>query len=254
MDKRRYLVGLPLKACAFTLVELLVTMAIILILAALLLPALAGGKEKARRTACKNHIRQFILGLHLYGDDYTQYLPTGASEYGPLDDHIPIIKTNTRRAIIEYTRTYRVLDCPSLGTPFNQPEGWSERAYGVVIGYNYLGGHTNTPWPAYSGYPNRWISPQKLTDNNSSLVLVTDLNDWSPGDQKSFAPHGSRGPILQAGNNANPGAQGASSAAIGGVGGNVGLLSGSVEWRKVQSMRIYRGSQNHGEDGCWAMW
>ena len=85
-------------------------------------------------------------------------------------------------------------------------------------------------------------------------MLLTDLNDWSPGDSKSFAPHGSRGPILQAGDFSNTNALGASSAAIGGVGGNVGLLNGSVSWRKVKAMNVYRGSHANGADGCWAMW
>ncbi len=238
---------------AFTLVELLVVIAIISLLAALLLPALVGAKEKARRVTCKNNVRQFTLGVHLYGDDFGQWLPTGASEHGPLDDHIPVLKTNTRNTIIEYTGTYRVLDCPSLGSPFNRPEGWAARDYGIVIGYNYLGGHTNTPWPAYAPYTNTWLSPQKLTDN-PLLVILSDLNDWSPGDQKTFAPHGSRGPILQAGDCTNPGAQGTPSAAIGGKGGNVGLLSGAVSWRNIRVMGVYRGSQGAGADGCWAVW
>jgi len=32
------------------------------------------------------------------------------------------------------------------------------------------------------------------------------------------------------------------------------LLDGSVEWRNVRQMRIYRGSQRWGDNGCWAMW
>src|ERR1043166_3318800 len=62
---------------AFTLIELLVVIAIIAILAALLLPVLAGAKERARRTSCKNSERQFILAVHMYGDDNTQLLPSG---------------------------------------------------------------------------------------------------------------------------------------------------------------------------------
>ena len=238
---------------AFTLIELLVVIAIISILAALLLPALINAKERARRVACKSHLRQFILAVHLYGDDYSQWLPTGASEAGSLDDHIPVLRTNTRKAIIQYSVSYRILDCPSLGKPFNHPEGWSEYGYGVIIGYNYLGGHTNTPWPQFPGCTGTWVSPQKLTDK-SDLVLVTDLNDWAPSDHRSFAPHGSRGPIFQAGDYSNTNAGGASSAAIGGVGGHIGLLSGSVSWRKMKTMQVYRGSQFYGPTGCWAMW
>jgi hypothetical protein len=83
---------------------------------------------------------------------------------------------------------------------------------------------------------------------------VTDLNDGSPGDQESFAPHGIRGPIMQAGDHTNPGAHGAPSAAIGGKGGNVGLLSGAVLWRSIKAMGVYRGSQSHSSEGCWEMW
>src|SRR5437764_12757459 len=87
----------PVRWRAFPLIELLVVIAIIAILAALLLPALASAKERARRTACKNQIRQFILAAHLYGADYTEKLPPGLSELGSgIDEHIPIISTSTR--------------------------------------------------------------------------------------------------------------------------------------------------------------
>lgn len=60
---------------AFTLIELLVTIAIIAILAALLLPALSSAKERGRRSKCLNNLRQFDLGLIMYGHDNHDRLP-----------------------------------------------------------------------------------------------------------------------------------------------------------------------------------
>jgi len=66
------------KTRGFTLIELLVVIAIIAILAAILFPVFAKAREKARQTSCLSNVKQLMLGVMQYAQDYDETLCIGA--------------------------------------------------------------------------------------------------------------------------------------------------------------------------------
>src|SRR5690348_18426173 len=80
----------------FTLIELLVVIAIIAVLIALLLPAVQQAREAARRTQCRNNLKQIGLALHNYSSSHTVF-PFGK---GPSYSGVPVYARWSQHAMI----------------------------------------------------------------------------------------------------------------------------------------------------------
>jgi prepilin-type N-terminal cleavage/methylation domain-containing protein len=253
--------GIQVSRLAFTLIELLVVIAIIAILAAMLLPALSSAKARGKRIACISNTRQFLLSTHLYATDNAQRLPSGASDSntpnGVADDAVPTLSGSMYTQMVQYAGSYKVLGCPSLSPPFNTSTGWYQESYGYILGYNYLGGHANTPW-AVPANGEAWVSPQKLTETSTNMSagfpLITELNVWSSGYSSAVAPHTANGAKMLGADFGTGDPEGLTSVQIGSLGGNIGFIDGSAAWRGMKSMKVRRGSQRWGNDGCTAYW
>jgi prepilin-type N-terminal cleavage/methylation domain-containing protein len=206
------------KRNGFTLVELLATVAIIGILAALLLPALVGAKERGRRSLCKNRLHQFYLIATMYANDHDEMLPSGIRDN--FEEQLSWISSATWTNLTSYAnKNEKFLDCPNYPAPLNQAGGFYNPGYGYIIGYHYMAGFHD--W-------GDWRSPHRMTDD-PNLVLLTDLNQWGPGFRWARYAHGPTGPRLF-GTPFNDNNVSATPNEAGVSGGHRTYLNGAVEW------------------------
>jgi len=167
------------RTARFTLIELLVVIAIIAILAAMLLPALAQAREKARTASCMNNTKQLTLAGLLYADDNAEYLPSNTAypsrsggTYGVAEIPYMNAKLGTTSNTIKYwmdmcmtyTRDAQVFLCPSLAAPtWLGSYGWN------VYGAGYTLNHPTRFTDIYNGITLGMVA------HPATLTMLADL-------------------------------------------------------------------------------
>ena len=134
----------PERACrAFTLVEMLVVIAIIGLLAAMLVPALARSRDYAMLAKCRNRLRNAGVGLLIYADEHEGHLPVSRCVDGP---HRALVKSLRER----YVQDVRSFYCPAETHPRRRYT--HENAKAGRIGYFYYGCRERSKNRSVSGY------------------------------------------------------------------------------------------------------
>jgi prepilin-type N-terminal cleavage/methylation domain-containing protein len=171
---------------AFTIVELLVVIAVIAILAAILLPVLSEAKARAQRTVCLNNLRQINLGIHVYADDHGDVLSLVSSNMSPS------VFTDYKNWMKSYVGLHgasspqdAIFACPADTFCLPDNIGGPPQACHLLAAFNYSSyvfnaGNIRKDYPFTNGFPG--IAGRKLTSvkNPAKTILVTEQPTLCP--------------------------------------------------------------------------
>lgn len=196
----------------FTLIELLVVIAIIAVLVALLLPAVQQAREAARRSQCKNNLKQIGVALHNYLETYSAFPPNGcvagtsvSQPWSAQAFLMPYLDGVNEFSLMDFSYGYHhainknafppngvaarrpgVLICPSetkdesrINTTTGQPEHYPLNYAASVGQYLVFNPVTGANGGAAFG-PNSRMSDRNITDGTSNTLGFSEVKAFTP--------------------------------------------------------------------------